>query len=408
MFKKLFKYRAVILRHQRGPNRKERENFLADCAAKGMAHLTLQGTAQELLIIAREIAPVFRNGLNASEVAQIADRRSAVSNLGPYARTSFIQVATDWLQFCGKYHEIPQRLQPYAPLMQEFARFQLEECGLSEITIAGRAWQIQRFLNWLIDRNCPFAAVRVEDVDSYLHEQRDKWSRVSMASAAKALRSFFRFAEQQAWCVSGIHQVIESPRIFQQEGLPAGPCWEDVQHLLVSKQGDQPRNIRDRAILLLFALYGLRRSEVASLTLDHIDWVHDCLTIWRSKQRRTTTYPLHPTVGTALIRYLQEIRPSSKYREVFLTLKAPIHPISPAGLSTMTVAALITLGIRSPHYGPHALRHACATHLLTEGFSLKEIGDHLGHRHPSTTRIYAKVDMVGLREVADFDCGGLL
>ena len=49
---------------------------------------------------------------------------------------------------------------------------------------------------------------------------------------------------------------------------------------------------------------------------------------------------------------------------------------------------------------PHALRHACATHLLNEGHSLKEVGDHLGHRSPETTRIYAKVDLVALRTLA--------
>jgi len=96
-----------------------------------MAQSTLQGTAQELLIIAREIAPLMHNGLNASELSQIADRRSAVSNLGPSARTYFIQVATDWLQFCGKYHERPQRPLPYVPLLQEYAKYQLEECGLA-------------------------------------------------------------------------------------------------------------------------------------------------------------------------------------------------------------------------------------------------------------------------------------
>jgi integrase len=41
-------------------------------------------------------------------------------------------------------------------------------------------------------------------------------------------------------------------------------------------------------------------------------------------------------------------------------------------------------GIR--HYGPHALRHACATRLLAEGLSMKEIGDHLGRRKADTTR----------------------
>ena len=69
---------------------------------------------------------------------------------------------------------------------------------------------------------------------------------------------------------------------------------------------------------------------------------------------------------------------------------------------------LKALGIPLSHYGPHALRHACATHLVADGLSFKEIGDLLGHRLPDTTAIYAKVDLTGLREVADFDLEGLL
>ncbi len=59
------------------------------------------------------------------------------------------------------------------------------------------------------------------------------------------------------------------------------------------------------------------------------------------------------------------------------------------------------------HRGPHCLRHASAIHLVAEGFSLKQIGDHLGHRNANATRTYAKVDLLGLREVADFDLRGL-
>ena len=52
------------------------------------------------------------------------------------------------------------------------------------------------------------------------------------------------------------------------------------------------------------------------------------------------------------------------------------------------------------------LRHACATHLLAQGLSLKEIGDHLGHQSPETTRIYAKVDLAALRTVGGLQSGG--
>ncbi len=63
------------------------------------------------------------------------------------------------------------------------------------------------------------------------------------------------------------------------------------------------------------------------------------------------------------------------------------------------------LGIKSPRTGPH-LRHACATHLLSQGLTLTEVGGHLGHRSLDSTRVYAKVDMPALREVATLDLGG--
>jgi site-specific recombinase XerD len=74
----------------------------------------------------------------------------------------------------------------------------------------------------------------------------------------------------------------------------------------------------------------------------------------------------------------------------------------------MVAQRLHALGVALPRFGSHALRHACATHLLEEGLGLREIGDHLGHRHPDTTRIYAKVDLAALRQVADLDLGGVL
>ena len=91
-----------------------------------------------------------------------------------------------------------------------------------------------------------------------------------------------------------------------------------------------------------------------------------------------------------------------------MTLKAPFRPLSAGGLYHVVSSRLSELNIQSLGHGPHSLRHACAGHLLAEGFSLKEIGDHLGHRSAYATRTYAKVDLVGLRAVANFDLGGLV
>jgi integrase len=171
-------------------------------------------------------------------------------------------------------------------------------------------------------------------------------------------------------------------------------------------QGNRPADIRDRAVLMLLAIYGLRTDEVRHLRLDDLDWESETIRVACPKTKRVRTSPLVRSVGDAILRYLREVRPQSVHRELFLTLLPPIRPLR--GMWDLVGKRLRKLGVKSPHQGPHALRHACATHLLAEGFSLKEIGDHLGHQLPNTTRIYAKVDFPGLRKVADFDLGGVL
>jgi len=113
-------------------------------------------------------------------------------------------------------------------------------------------------------------------------------------------------------------------------------------------------------------------------------------------------------VGDAIVRYLQEVRPCCANREVFLTLHAPIRRLSQGTVWNVVGERMAKLGIVTSHRGPHSLRHACATHLLADGLSLQQISEHLGHGSVNVTRIYAKVDLPGLREVADFDLGGLL
>lgn len=268
---------------------------------------------------------------------------------------------------------------------------------------------METFLRNLVSQDRAFGKVTLADTDAFLASLRARnWCRVSLAKTVKTLRAFFRYAAQRGWCSEAIATGLIGPRLFRDEGLPVGPCWPDVQRLINSTKNNTPRDIRDNAILQLFAVYGLRSGEVAALRLEDLNWAQDRISLRRSKQRKSQEYPLLPSVGDAILRYLEQGRPRSSRREVFLTLRAPIGPLSAGAMYHLVSTRLRKLEISSQHRGPHALRHACAGHLVTHGVPLKEIGDHLGHRSAYATRTYAKVDLPGLRTVAQFNLGDLL
>jgi site-specific recombinase XerD len=322
------------------------------------------------------------------------------------ARDRFIRVVRSWLRFLGYWRE-PSTSMPFAPLVEEYRTWMERERGFTPATIDRRCGYLGQFLlRYGGDRS--LSEVCLKDVDMFLASYGARGNcRESVRNMAAALRAFFTYAGSKGWCAASLACEIHGPRLFSQEHLPLGPSWQDVGRLLADLETDRPVDIRDKVIAMLFALYGFRATEVAMLKLDDVDWEQSLISVLRVKRRGRQTYPLTAPVGNALVRYLREVRPVSSSREIFLTLVPPFRPISRSGLYPRISKRMRRLGISAPHFGPHALRHACAAHLVAERFSLKEIGDHLGHRSAKTTRIYAKVDLAGLREVAAFDLGGL-
>ena len=157
---------------------------------------------------------------------------------------------------------------------------------------------------------------------------------------------------------------------------------------------------RDYAILLLLARLGLRSGEVAFLELDDIDWSAGQLSV-RGKGGQRTELPLPADVGKAIAAYLRHGRPRSTSRRVFLRGKAPIRGfLGQCGIGSIVRHSLQRAGIDAPTTGAHQFRHGLATEMLRQGASLSEIGEVLGHRHPQTTTIYAKVDLKALRTLA--------
>lgn len=413
MFEKLFgKVLSVVVSHRAAPYAAERERFLEHCAQQGYSRKYLQKLARTLLSAAQDLRSHGGLRVGPRELKASADRMQQIRrdlHRGGGAlsyREEFVRATTQWLRFTGHLRMPVVRPRLFSGLIDDFADWMAEERGLSTRTIESRRWHAERFLRWLYGRNRRLSDLLLQDVDAFFQALYAKgFSRVTIKIYADAVRTFVRHAGRRGWCASGIADAIRGPRIYRHHELPVGPSWEDVKKLIDDAASDEPVDIRDRAIIMLFAIYGFRASEVANLRLDDIDWEHDRIVVPRSKQRRSQVYPLAPTVGHAVIRYLKEARPRCARRELFLKVLAPVGPLTAKSLYRIVASRIVRLGIKAPRRGPHALRHACAGRLLSEGLSLKEIGDHLGHRSLDSTRVYAKVDLQGLCEVASFDLG---
>lgn len=403
MFQTLFRQNAALLRHQTGPLAAKRRRYLQHCAAGGAPYGQQRKRAKCLLWIAKRLVPHDRQGVNAERLHKIVHARPSP---GPTMAQVFLEFGRPWLKFLGWWRTEEEPI-PFAEHLESYLTWMRQERGFSPATVHGRNWCTTNFLRWCGQSGRDLASLRPHDLEAYFATFGDRWSRISVASMATRLRAFLRYAASIGACPRRLPDAILSPCIYQLESLPYALSWEEVHKLLASTASACPRDVRDRAILMLLAVYGLRRGEVAALRLDQIDWARRRLWIHRLKRRQPQVYPLQRSVAEALSRYVDTVRPNVQCPKVFIRLQAPHQPIGDGAIYHVVSERLRALGIKAAHLGPHALRHSCAARLLADRLTLKEIGDHLGHRSTAATRIYTKVDLTALREVGDFDLGDL-
>jgi integrase len=416
MFETLFSSPGVLRCHRAGPLAAERAAYLAGLAAQGAARATVLRRANYCLWIARELPRWPReHRFRVAEVEGLAAAWAAGRVAGGRAgaprwpQEHFRFAALDFLKGLGRL--IPPAAPPpgrYDTQLEEFIAAQRQGPWPSPATCASRRWHLQRFLTYLEQQGWALARLTAEHVDAYLADTAQTGSRGSLRSVASALRAGLRHGEARGWVRPGLADALLVPRIYRHAGLPLGPTGDPVGRLIAEVHGDGPLPLRDRAILLLLAIYGFRSGEVRRLRLDDVDWRRGRLRIVRSKSGRPDTLPLDPAVGHALARYRRHGRPESESRTLFLTVRAPFRPLSTGALYHVVQHRLPRAAGPRTGRGPHALRHACARRLVDAGLSLKEGGDPLGHRSPDATRLYAKVDLAALRRVALEDLGGLV
>jgi site-specific recombinase XerD len=298
----------------------------------------------------------------------------------------------------GRLPKPPNPFQDRAPRFIEYLR---EEKGLRDATVSNYQHHLRRFAAYLqhigltdiVHLSPPILSGFVAE-----YSRTIGWS--ELRNCCGQLRVFLRYLFREGVLPRDLSATVEKPQRFRLAGIPRSISWDDVQRVLTGVDRRSAVGKRDFAILLLLVTYGLRAREVAALTLDHIDWTNERLRIPERKAGHSTAYPLSTIVGEAIVDYLKHGRPQTKHRHVFLRSVAPVVPIGAAAVSSCAGNHLRRAGVKVPRPGSHTLRHSCVQRLVDADFTLKTIGDYVGHRSPSSTQIYSKVAIEALREIA--------
>ena len=277
-------------------------------------------------------------------------------------------------------------------LLEEYANYLHEVRGLASDTIARRRHTAQWFLRHLNEEGITLKTIHCSHLESYITRTGKRLCRRSLQHEVSALRVFLRFLALDGRVPAGLDSQIDTPRLYRLEQLPPA--------LLRSIDRTSAMGLRDYAMFLLIATYGLRISEVVAITVDDIHWRQSRLRIHQSKTSSPLELPLTNEVSTALVKHLQRTPPSPPYRRIFLRMRAPIGILKRTAVADTFQAVVQKSGLRIPFQGPHCMRHSLATHLLKNGTPLKTIGDILGHRSAASTSAYLRLATGDLREVS--------
>ena len=223
------------------------------------------------------------------------------------------------------------------------------------------------------------------------------YARRTIARKASVLRRYFGWARRTARAEADPSAGLHAPKGASR--LPRVLKADEIDTLIdgPAKAGDpdEPRQIRDRAVVEILYGSGLRVAELSTLTIGAVDLDSAALTVW-GKGDKPRRVPLSAPAVEALGAWLASGRcayanADSPPDDVFLNQRGRT-------LTPRDVRRILDRRSVAPTH-PHALRHTFATHLLDGGADLRAVQELLGHADLTTTQIYTRVSRERLRDV---------
>jgi site-specific recombinase XerD len=287
--------------------------------------------------------------------------------------------------------------------LEAFNAFLTKTKNLKDLTITGRVRDIGRFLR-MVFRSARFTrdAVTVDVVRSYLADSTDSLKLSTKSRFACNIRSYAAFLVETGHRATA-YPILKLPLSFNSRrhvDIPGRIDDADLRVLIESINPSCERGARDLALVLLMGSLGLRRSEVALMELEDVDWSEGAISVRHTKSKVSRRIPLNAATGAAVERYVTEFRPKADTRRIFMVAggEKGDGPITPDQTGRAVRLAAEKAGVK--YHGTHTLRRAVVTNMVAAGVAIKVVADIAGHEDLSTTMGYLRLDLTSLREVA--------
>lgn len=289
-------------------------------------------------------------------------------------------------------------------LFEDWIRLDAASGYPSPRTIQSYVEAMAQFVSWMVSRELRFADLREEDVKIYRSTLMEHNAVGTVARKLVAIRRFFDMAEARGYVVRNPARRVRPPRDLTDKA-------ERVKYLtraelervlsLPAECPDPRKAARDRLILSLMAIHGLRTMEVSGLNVSDHDpaaYDHGAIRVY-GKGRKTRHAILVGKTAEMLGLWLQ-VRAGLECADSALVVtlhtgvrdgEDPHHRISRRSIRALVDGYLSKAGAKRPGVSCHSLRHSFATHALAEGARLVDISAALGHAELTTTMVYAKV-----------------
>ncbi|MEU8198686.1 tyrosine recombinase XerC [Microbispora amethystogenes] len=220
-------------------------------------------------------------------------------------------------------------------------------------------------------------------------------SRATLARRTACARVFTAFCHRRGWLASDPGLLLGTAKAERR--LPKVLDQTEAGAVLDAPAPDEPKDLRDRAMLELLYATGMRVSELCGLDVDDVDRDRNTVRVM-GKGRRERTVPFGLPALRALDAWCVRGRPlwvrEGSGPALFLGVRGGRVD---QGTVRRVVHARLAQVEGAPDMGPHGLRHTAATHLLEGGADLRSVQELLGHASLATTQIYTHVSIERLR-----------